>query len=676
MVSPLPTVPASADFTRPLSLERYVSIVQNALEGIFQSTPDGHYLLVNPALARMYGYDSPDELMDCVHDISRTIYVDPTVRAEFKRRMEQAGEVRGMEYQVRRKDHSVIWIQEHARAVRDTRGVVLYYEGFIQDITRRREAEDALRAAKAAAEAANEAKSQFLAMMSHEIRTPMNGITGMASLLLDSPLDPEQREFAETISRCGDSLLTILNDILDFSKIESGRLELDRQTFDLRQCAEDVLDLFAPKAAAKNLELLYEIADSVPHLACGDATRLRQVLVNLLGNAFKFTDRGEIMLTLRAESVAGEPERFRLVGAIRDTGIGLAPAAQARLFHPFTQGDASTTRRFGGTGLGLAICRRIVSLMEGTIGVESTEGHGACFTFTVLLETRPAGPRKFPGAAPALLAGRRILIVDDNATNRRILGHQTRGWHMVPQVFDSGAEALAALRAGERFDCAILDMQMPGMDGATLARALRQLEPAPAMPLLLLSSSGPCADVIEAGLFAASLAKPAKPGPLGEALARLCAHAPTPASGHRAPPAAPPLVTRAERLLLVEDNRVNQRVALQMLARLGFRADVAANGYEALAALQLHPYDIVLMDVQMPGMDGLEATRQLRTTRSAGHPRPWIIALTANAMRGDRELCLSAGMDDYISKPIRPAELASVLDRARLRPAATSAPPA
>ncbi len=330
------------------SLEGYRSIVQNAVEGIFQSTPEGHYLLVNPALARMYGYGSPEELLHSVRDISRSIYVDPGVRLEFKRLMERDAEVRGLEYQVRRKDGSIIWISEHARAVRSETGAVLYYEGFIQDITGRKTVEAELREAKEAAEAASVAKSQFLAMMSHEIRTPMNGVIGMTSLLLDSPLTPEQHEYTETIRQSGDALLGIINDILDFSKIESGRLDLEHEEFIVRDCVEGALDLLAPRATEKNLDLLCEIAEGTPGFARGDSSRLRQILVNLLSNAVKFTETGEVLLSVHAQPRADG--RFELHFSVRDTGIGIPPAARGRLFQSFSQVDASTTRRYGGTG--------------------------------------------------------------------------------------------------------------------------------------------------------------------------------------------------------------------------------------------------------------------------------------------------------------------------------------
>jgi PAS domain S-box-containing protein len=645
------------------SLQRYVSIVQNAVEGIFQSTPDGRYLLVNHALARMYGYHSVEELLEGVRDISRSIYVDSSVRDEFKRLIAQDGEVRGLEYQVRRKDGSIIWITEHARAVRDETGAVLYYEGFIQDITARKQVEAELRVAKEAAEAASVAKSQFLAVMSHEIRTPMNGVIGMASLLLDSPLTAEQHDYADTIRQSGDALLTIINDILDFSKIESGRLELEHEPFSVRECVEAALDLLAPKAGEKGLDLLYEIAEGVPALVRGDVTRLRQILVNLLNNAVKFTERGEVVLSLRA--VAGpDPGRVRLEFAITDTGIGISREAMARLFQSFSQADASTTRRYGGTGLGLVIARRLAEMMGGTMGVESEPGRGSTFRFSMVVETIPNKPRPYLGSPRLALAGRRLLIVDDNATNRRILTRLAQNWGMQPQATASGAETLALLQSGACFDFAILDMQMPEMDGFMLAQSIRKLHPAEALPLVLLSSLGHRDLIPDKTLFAALLTKPTKPAQIIELLARLAAREtsePRPAPAAPAPKGHP---TSQHRILLAEDNSVNQKVALHMLARVGYRADVAANGIEVIEALRRQSYDIIFMDVQMPEMDGLEATKHLRAAPAAAGRRPWIVALTANAMQGDRERCLAVGMDDYITKPIKTPDLAAAIARA------------
>ncbi|MCR6656332.1 MAG: response regulator [Opitutus sp.] len=646
----------------PSSLERFQSIVQNAVEGIFQSTPDGQYLLVNPALARMYGYESPEELTANVHDISRNIYVDPTVRQTFKRLMVQHGEVRGLEYQVYRRDGSIIWICEHARAVRGEEGEVLYYEGFIQDITARKNAEEELRTAKEAAEAASIAKSQFLAVMSHEIRTPMNGVIGMTSLLLDSTLTPEQREFAETIRNSGDALLGIINDILDFSKIESGRLDLEHEEFSVRDCVDGALDLLAPRAAQKQLDLLCEIADGVPEFVRGDVTRLRQILVNLLGNGVKFTEKGEVLLSLNGEYTSGG--RYRLIFSVRDTGIGIPAEAMPRLFQSFSQVDASTTRRYGGTGLGLVISRRLTELMGGTMSVESEVGRGTTFSFDVLVDPVPASPRPHATPAAESLAGRRLLVVDDNATNRRILTALAASWRVEAIAVESGAAALVLLRAGERFDFAILDMQMPGMDGLMLAQSIRVLRSPRELPIVLLTSLGLQDFGAERKIFASCLTKPAKPAQIFDALAKLCA--PAPSTARTVPVSSTgPAFTHPEHVLVAEDNSVNQRVVQHMLARLGYRADLAANGLEVLEAVKRQRYDIIFMDVQMPEMDGLDATRRLRGENAPEH-RPWIVALTANAMQGDREACLAAGMDAYISKPIKLPELAEALAQARV----------
>ena len=653
----------------PTSLERYASIVQNAVEGIFQSTPDGHYLLVNPALAKLYGYDSADDLIAGVQDISHGLYVDSGTRAEFERLMARSGEVRGLEYRVRRKDGSIIWISEHARAVRDEDGKVLYYEGFVQDITARKQIDAELRAAMEAAEAASRAKSQFLAVMSHEIRTPMNGIIGMTSLLLDSPLTPEQHEFAETIRRSGDALLTVINDILDFSKIESGRMELEHEEFALRECVEGALDLLAPVAAEKHIDLLYEVSETAPLAIRGDTTRLRQILVNLLGNAVKFTERGEVVLTLHAEVLSTSPKGttpVRLHFAVRDTGIGISAEGITRLFQSFSQVDASTTRRYGGTGLGLAISQRLVQQMGGELTVESEVGRGSTFRFSVVVES--VAPRERPRLVSprAILTGKHLLIVDDNPTNLLILTKFAQTWEMGSEIANSGPAAIELLRAGHVFDFGIVDMHMPDMDGVVLAREIRKLKTPAELPLVLLSSLGPRELAATKSLFDVSLTKPAKPAQMLEALVRIA----TLGKGlaERARHSTPPFFDRTahrERVLLAEDNAVNQKVAFRMLEHLNYRADLAANGLEVLEAMQRQPYDIVLMDLQMPEMDGLEATRRLRALEVPGGPRPWIVALTANAMQGDREACLAAGMDDYISKPMKVPELAAALARAR-----------
>jgi len=664
----LPTLSAS-DMTK--LLERYSSIVENAIEGIFQSTPDGHYLLVNPALAHMYGYASPDELMGSVRDISKSIYVDDAMRLKFKQLIERDGFVNGLEYQVYRKDGDIIWISEQARVVRGADGQVAYYEGFIQNITARKLIETELVAAKEAAVAASVAKSQFLAVMSHEIRTPMNGVIGMTSILLDTQLTAEQRDCVETIRQSGDALLSVINDILDFSKIESGRLTPENEEFNVLECVEGALDILAPKADEKGLDLLYEIAAGVPPLAKGDETRLRQILVNMLGNAIKFTAKGEVVLTLSSQPITepaaeGALDRVRLLFSVRDTGIGISPAAMGHLFQSFSQADASTTRRFGGSGLGLVISKRLAELMNGDMSVESEVGVGSTFRFSVVVENVPVKPRHYHSAGYLSLVGKRLLIVDDNETNRRILLRLAQGWNMLAHAVDSGPAALALLDSGARFDFAILDMQMPDMDGVMLGQAIRRNFNADVLPLVLLSSQGERAHITDKSLFAVSLIKPAKPGLLLDSLAKLCtarAEKASLAAGGAAQTGNP---IHSERVLLADDNAINQKVAVTMISKLGYRADPAANGLEALAAVKRQHYDFIFMDVQMPEMDGLEATRQIRAYSAAqGKRGPWIIALTANAMQDDRDLCFAAGMDDYVTKPFKQPDIAGALDRAR-----------
>ncbi len=435
--------------------------------------------------------------------------------------------------------------------------------------------------------------------------------------------------------------------------------------FGLRECVEGALDLLAPRCTEKGIDLLYEIDDVIPSVVRGDPTRLRQILVNLLGNAVKFTERGEVVLSVRAASRADGRTELQIV--VRDTGIGISEEGMARLFQSFSQVDASTTRRFGGTGLGLVISQRLAELMGGRMWVESKLDEGSTFSFTVLVD--PVGTRPRPWLVPgqAQLAGRSLLVVDDNATNRRILSELARGWDMEVETVVSGAAALVLLRDGRMFDLAVLDMHMPGMDGAMLAAEIRRLRAPGTMPLVLLSSLGAREEVSDPSLFSAFLTKPAKPAQLLETLASFVKHESSlarPVSAHPFVAAVTAAAARPERVLLAEDNAVNQKVALLMLGKLGFRADVAADGNEAIEAVTRQRYDIVLMDVQMPEMDGLEAARRISSRWPERRDRPWIIALTANAMQGDREACLAAGMDDYISKPIKTEELSAAIERA------------
>ncbi|MDQ4145636.1 MAG: response regulator, partial [Actinomycetota bacterium] len=644
----------------------FESLLEVSPTAIVTTDLDGNVTSWNPAAEKLFGYSQPEALARNIDDL---LCGPEELREEGESRTQQArgeGYVHAITRRVR-KDGSLVDVELLVAPVVMAEEQVGSY-AIYHDITE-------LQRARREANAATEAKSAFLATMSHEIRTPMNAVIGMTGLLLDTELSAEQRSYAEIIQSSGDALLSVINDILDFSKIEAGKLEIEMRAFNLRDCIESSLELVAMDASHKGLDLAYLLDPNAPVAVVGDLTRLRQILVNLLNNAVKFTEKGEVVVSVEPEPlVSGEAptngrqeKRCRLHFNVRDTGIGIPEHRMDRLFESFSQVDASTTRRYGGTGLGLAISKRLSELMGGTMWAESEVGKGSTFHFTIEAQVAERPAPAYVSATPGQLDGRRALIVDDNATNRYILVRQVEAWGMRARETGSATEALEWIRRGDPFDVAILDMQMPEIDGITLAREIRRHRDPPTLPLVMLTSLGRRREEAEADVdFAAYLTKPIKPsqlydtlmGVFGEQTALLAAAASEVI-------AEPHLAQRAPlRILLAEDNQVNQQLALLLLKKVGYSADVANNGVEALAALERKPYDVVLMDVQMPEMDGLEATRRIHQ-RWSQETRPRVIAVTANAMREEREACFAAGMGDYLSKPIRLEELTAALARSR-----------
>ncbi len=629
----------------------FESLVGISPVAVIEMDADEHVTGWNPAATALFGYEAEEALGRPIDEL-----VFGGEAGEEGREITDEALASGRAHRItrrRRKDGTPIDV-ELMFVPLTADGERVGFLGIYHDITE-------LQHAREEAEAATQAKSAFLATMSHEIRTPMNAVIGMTGLLLGTELTPEQREFAEVVRSSGDALLHVIDDILDYSKIEAGKLELENEPFDLRECVESALDMVAPRAAEKNLELGCLVGEGVPAGVAGDAARLRQVLLNLLSNAVKFTETGEVVIDLDAEAVGGGV--WRVLVAVRDTGIGIPPDRINRLFESFSQVDASTTRRYGGTGLGLAISKRLTELMGGSLHAESEQGVGS--TFRIELRANEAEvPTRIPvGSEQPQIEGKRLLVVDDNATNREIVSRQAHSWGMDAVQAESPARALELIESGERFDVAVLDMLMPEMDGRELAREIRRHRTLQELPLVLVTSLGRLPEARTAEEFSAQLSKPLKASQLFDALMRVFATQ----EGEETAAAAGAVgaaETSTLRILLAEDNAVNQKVALALLGKMGYRADVVGNGLEALEALERQPYDVVLMDVQMPELDGLDTTRRI-CERWPDGARPRIIAMTANALQEDRDACFAAGMNDYVAKPIRAEALADALQRTK-----------
>ena len=649
--------------------ERYRRLIETVQEGLAYIAPEGGVVTYcNQAYAEILGL-SPEEMTG--RSFFDFLDKGEKEKAREQRTLRLEGVSSAYELTVTAADGTVKVVSATGSPIFQPDGS---YAGAVQtivDTTERKRYEQGLERARTAAEEASRAKSEFLANMSHEIRTPMNGVIGMTELLLDTGLDREQREYAETVRTSAENLLVIINDILDFSKVEAGKMRLEKVGFDLRNAVEDVAALLAGRAHEKRLELASLIDPGVPTELVGDPVRLKQILTNLVGNAVKFTERGEVVV--RVELVGQDGETAALRFSVRDTGIGITEEQLGRLFLSFSQADTSTTRRYGGTGLGLTISRQLVRLMGGEINVESEPGAGSTFSFEITLPKQPPGARKGAGKPRADLRGLRALIVDDNATNRRILRQQLFSWEVENGATENGPDALAEMRraaaGGAPYDLVLLDMQMPEMDGMELARRVKAdglISPARLVLLTSTGRRGDGAEAVEAGI-AAYLTKPVRQSDLYDAIATVMGNPEEEGADGDL------LVTRHSlrakksadraRLLVAEDNVVNQKVAARMLENLGYRVDVVADGRQALEAMAASSYGAVLMDVQMPEMDGYEATAEIRSREARSKTRTPIIAMTANAMAGDREQALAAGMDDYVPKPVKSEELGAVLGR-------------
>ena len=636
-----------------LSEERFASAFEYAPIGMALVSIEGEWLKVNQAVCALLGYTTTEFMGKTFQEM--TFPDDLETDLDHVRDL-LAGKIDSYHLEKRyfHKQGFMVWAKLGVSLVKDTQGKPLYFISQIQDITDLKQAMHRQQELTRQAQAGEKAKSDFLATMSHEIRTPLNGVIGMTSILADTDLNEVQRECVATISTSGESLLAVINDILDYSKIEAGRLELESRSFNLRQCIEEAFDLFAASIRSKHLEVNVLIAPEVPSHVMGDTMRLRQILVNLIGNAIKFTAKGEIVVSVECKKKDERGCHLRL--AVADTGIGISREGIDRLFRAFQQGDTSTTRRFGGTGLGLIISKRLTEMMGGTIWVESEIGVGSTFFFNIVLAASSQAGTNDLANRTKLLKPLSVLVVDDNTTNRRMLEMQLKMWGMSPTLASSGDKALELLDRAA-FDAALLDLRMSTMDGIALAQRIKSRRD---LPLILLSSSGEIIVGEDAALFQSQIPKPVKHSNLLNALLR--------ASGVEGEAATKSVEGKFDgdlaarhplRILLAEDNTVNQRVGLSILSRMGYCAEVVGNGKQVLAALEKANYDVILMDIQMPEMNGIEAARIVR--EQFGAKSPSIIALTAEALEGDKERFLSLGFDDYLSKPLQVQQLQEIL---------------